>query len=403
MQLTQTISSSPENLGTTHTLINSENLQWLKHELETNQLNLAGNLDVCYIDPPYNTGNTTDSGFAYHDDREHDEWLTFMEERLTILQQFLKPTGVIIASIDDSEVHHLRILLDKVFGRNNFVAQITIDGGANKNNARFFSVTHEYMLVYAKSLTKLKKSGIKWRQSREGVHLLLNQYELLKEEGKTPEEITVFLKKWVKDQPFTPRLKKFHNADKNGLYTYVDLSVPGNRYEYEVFHPVTGKVVAEPSRGWGLNKEKFDKLVEDDMIIWGKDEKGQPLKKLYLVDKKDQLMKSVLAYPSRSSTHILENLLGKRGAFAYPKNLEMMKDVLDYIMPEDGVVLDCFAGTGTTGHAILELNAENLSRRKFVLVTNNENNIFDEVTFPRLQKVHDNLRSSDAIDVWNNN
>lgn len=367
-----------------HLLIQSENLQWLEDQTTHNTLQLLGNVDTIYIDPPYNTKNNT---LTYNDNRTQKDWVDFMEKRLMLLKNFLTPTGVILVSIDDSEIHHLRILLDQIFGAQNFIAQLTIDGGANKNNANFFSTTHEYILVYGNNVSKMKQTKTKWRQKREGTELLLNEYEKLKKEGYTVKQITTHMKQWVKTQPLTPRLKKFYNADDKGLYTYADLSVPGNRYQYEVLHPVTGKPVLEPSRGWGVRETKFKELVAADLIIWGDDENKQPLKKLYLTDKKDQLMKSVLAYPARTPTHQLEKMLGKRTAFTHPKNLQLIKDLIDYVTPTDGVVVDVFAGTGTTGHAIVDLNEEQNTARRYVLVTNNENNIFDNVTKPRLKQV----------------
>lgn len=367
-----------------HLLIQSENLQWLEDQTTHNTLQLLGNVDTIYIDPPYNTKNNT---LTYNDNRTQKDWVDFMEKRLMLLKNFLTPTGVILVSIDDSEIHHLRILLDQIFGAQNFIAQLTIDGGANKNNANFFSTTHEYILVYGNNVSKMKQTKTKWRQKREGTDLLLNEYEKLKKEGYTVKQITTHMKQWVKTQPLTPRLKKFYNADDKGLYTYADLSVPGNRYQYEVLHPVTGKPVLEPSRGWGVSETKFKELVAADLIIWGDDENKQPLKKLYLTDKKDQLMKSVLAYPARTPTHQLEKMLGKRTAFTHPKNLQLIKDLIDYVTPTDGVVVDVFAGTGTTGHAIVDLNEEQNTARRYVLVTNNENNIFDNVTKPRLKQV----------------
>ena len=367
-----------------HLLIQSENLQWLEDQTTHNTLQLLGNVDTIYIDPPYNTKNNT---LTYNDNRTQKDWVVFMEKRLMLLKNFLTPTGVILVSIDDSEIHHLRILLDQIFGTQNFIAQLIIDGGANKNNATFFSTTHEYVLVYGNNVSKMKQTKTKWRQKREGTDLLLNEYEKLKKEGYTVKQITTHMKQWVKTQPLTPRLKKFYNADDKGLYTYADLSVPGNRYQYEVLHPVTGKPVLEPSRGWGVSETKFKELVAADLIIWGDDENKQPLKKLYLTDKKDQLMKSVLAYPARTPTHQLEKMLGKRTAFTHPKNLQLIKDLIDYVTPTDGVVVDVFAGTGTTGHAIVDLNEEQNTARRYVLVTNNENNIFDNVTKPRLKQV----------------
>lgn len=369
-----------------HLVIESENLEWLKNQATINTYNLIGNVDVVYVDPPYNTGNNEKSGFTYNDKQAHDAWIKFMEERFIALKPFLTESSVILVSIDDSEVHYLRVLMDGIFGRKNFIAQIIVDGGANKNNANFFSVTHEYVIVYGVSVARLKKNKTKWRQKREGVDALFEKYEMLKSNHKSNTEITSVLKEWVKTQPFSKRLKVFYNADDKGLYTYADLSVPGNRYVYTVKHPITGKTVQEPSRGWGISEEKFWLLDEDGLIIWGTDETKQPLKKLYLSRDKDQLMKSVLAYPARTPTHELEKMLGKRGAFNNPKNLQLIKDLIDYVAPKEGTILDIFGGTGTTGHAVLELNATDSSNRRFVVVTKNENEIYSTVTKPRIEK-----------------
>lgn len=378
-----------------HWLFNGENLDALYHfNQEDSPYSLLGQVDVCYIDPPYNTGNGTDQGFVYNDNfrtkgDKHSQWLSFMKDRLEPLPSLLADTGVVIVSIDDSEVHRLRMLMDEMFGERNFIAQLIVDGGNPKNNARFFSVTHEYMLVYAKNLSALQRSGRKFRKERDGIDILLREYEKQK---RTLEDdytaITEHLKNWVKTQPLSKRLKVFYNADSRGLYTYADLSTPGkNGARYEILHPVTGKPCQVPSRGWGMSKAKMDALIADDMVIFGQDETQQPLKKLYLRNRKDQVQKSILEYPSRSSTHLLERILGRRSSFNNPKNLDMIQDLITLVCPDDGVVLDYFAGSGTTGHATVSANLKEGSSRKFVLVTNNENGIFDDVTYPRLQQV----------------
>jgi adenine-specific DNA-methyltransferase len=388
--------------GAYHTLIESENLVFLDDVLRDDSFDLKQAVDLCYIDPPYNTGNTEAQNFTYNDAfGGSDNWLQFMRARLAPLKEILKPTGVVVISIDDSEVHHLRVLCDEIFGARNFMAQLVIDGGNPKNNAKFFSITHEYMLVYAKNLSELNRSGIKWRKEREGIDLLLGEYENLKKAHKSNyAKITSDLKKWVKTAPLSKRLKVFYNADKNGLYTYADLSTPGNGARYDVLHPVTGKPSQVPSRGWGLSEEKMAQLIADDMILFGADETFQPLKKLYLQNRKDQVQKGILEYPSRSSTHLLEKLLGRRSSFNNPKNLQMMMDIIDLILPSKGVVLDYFAGSGTTGHAVVELNARDGGSRRFVMVTNNENEIFDTVTLPRVQQVLETIKTTDGLKVY---
>jgi adenine-specific DNA-methyltransferase len=372
-----------------HILIKADNKDFLEEVMDTDKLNLRNTIDLCYIDPPYNTGNTKVNGFVYHDDfQDSASWLEFMRKRLTPLPVILKDTGVILVSIDDSEVHRLRVLMDEIFGTRNFIAQLVVDGGNPKNNAKFFSISHEYILVYANNLNKLRKSGIKWRKRREGIDLLLKEYKQQKKiHGNDYNKITTHLKTWNKQAPLTPRLKLFYNADEKGLYTYADLSTPGNGPQYDVIHPITLKPCQVPSRGWGVSKENMANLIETNQIIFGETETMQPMKKLYLKDEKDQVQSGILSYPSRSSTHLLEKLLGRRSSFNNPKNLRMMMDLIDLICPENGTTLDYFGGSGTTGHAVIELNRTKHATRKFILVTNNENDIFDTVTLPRLETV----------------
>ena len=370
----------------THLLVQAENKTFLSHPQEI--LNKE-TIDTCYIDPPYNTGSQT---FTYEDKKDTPAWSLFMKERLTPLIPLLKPTGVILVSIDDSEVHTLRTLMDEIFGKKNFIAQLVIDGGNPKNNARFFSISHEYILVYAKNLNQLRKSGITWRKQREGIDTLFSEYSKSKKQhGDDYEKITQHLKKWVKTAPLSTRLKKFYNADEKGLYTYADLSAPGNGPRYDVLHPITQKPCQVPSRGWGYKKESMDSMIAEKMILFGKDETYQPMKKLYLQNKKDQVQNGIMSYPSRTTTHMLEKILGRRSSFSHPKSLNLMMDLIDLVTPDDGIVLDYFAGSGTTGHAVMELNKRDKdSQRTSILVTNNENNIFSDVTYPRLYKVWEN-------------
>lgn len=375
-----------DGLVVSHALVEADNSEFLKSVPAGDVYGLLGQVDTLYLDPPYNTRS---KDLTYQDSLSSDVWCVMMREVLLPAKLLLKPTGVVVVSIADESQHLLRGVMDDVFGAKNFIAQLVVDGGANKNNSTFFSVTHEYMVVYAVNLSALRKSGLKWRKERENVREVLTEWEKVKAAGMSHEQVTVHMKRWLKGQPgFSKRLKVFFNSEPRGLFTYADLSVPGNRYEYDVYHPVTGKKVVEPSRGWGLDETRFKQLVAEDMIIWGADETYQPLKKLFLSERKDQLMGSVLAYPARTPTHQLEKLIGRRSGFTNPKNLEMMKDVLDYVTPLDGVVLDYFAGSGTTLHAVLDLNAEQRnSVRRCVAVTNNEAGIFRDVAVPRIKAV----------------
>jgi adenine-specific DNA-methyltransferase len=357
------------------------------------QEDYAGKISTAYIDPPYNTGHSKHTGFAYNDsfqqaedDERHSTWLNMMEPRLLLAHSLLTPAGIIMMSIDDREVHHLRMLLDQIFGEHNFIAQLVWDGGTVKNNARFISATHEYVLIYTKNMGLLDSNGTVWREPREGSEQLIARYdELCAQYGDDYDKISAELKKWVKTAPLSKRLKVFTSVDERGLYTYADLSAPGSKGgTYEVLHPVTGKPCQNPSRGWGYTQEKMEQLITENRVIFGVDETAQPLRKLYLEDKLDQVRRSILNYPARSSTHLLEHMLGRRNAFNNPKNLEMIMDLIRLVTPADGIVLDFFAGSGTTGHAVLQLNHQDDGTRQFILATSNENDICRTVTHPRL-------------------
>ena len=373
-----------------HLLVKGDNLVGLYAVRDSHR----GTVDTCYIDPPYNTGNTNRTGFTYSDrfrtpadEERHSSWLSMMSARLEVARELLKPTGVILVSIDDNEVHHLRLLCDLVFGEHNFVAQMVWDGGTVKNNARLISGTHEYVLVYARSLAALYEAGVVWREPRPGVELLVQRYEQAKAIHKDDyEAIGRVLKKWVKTANISKRLKVFTGVDGRGLFTYADLSAPGGAgARYNVLHPTTGKPCQVPSRGWGYTEARMRELNDDNRLLFGPDEMSQPMRKLYLAEKLDQVRRSILDYPARSSTHLIEHMLGRRNAFNNPKNLDMLTDLIRLVAPKDAVVMDFFAGSGTTGHAVLRLNAEDGGTRQFILMTNNENNIFDKVTYPRLQ------------------
>jgi adenine-specific DNA-methyltransferase len=383
-----TVTSYGSAESPTHELYCMDNMVMLNYTSER----LLNSVDLAYIDPPYNTGNTLKTGFKYNDsfkdedNDKHSTWITFISPRLEFIRSSLKDTGVIVCSIDDSEYAYLKVEMDKVFGESNFIANIIVDGGALKNNVRFVSTTHEYLLVYAKNLSKLKASNSSWRSRREGVDIMLDKVEEFKVEFKNDfTEVSKALQAWLKTSNLSKRLKVFKYVDSKGVYTHSDLSSPNSKNHYEFMHPTTGLPVKTPSRGWAYSEDALQALVDKGEVEFFANEKFQPLKKLYLKSGEDQVIKSVWPeFPARSSTHLLQHMLGVRNSFNNPKNLDFMKHIIKTMSPKDAVILDVFAGSGSTGHAVLELNTLENSKRKFILCTTNENNIYDEVTKPRL-------------------
>jgi len=372
-----------------HSVIKSENLLFLTE----NAQNLKGKVDFIYIDPPKNLSKTAslskDKVTKPNRRKHHERWVDFMRIRLAASRPSLKNTGFIAASADDTIQPRLRLLMDEVFGEDNFIGMVTIDTGSVINNARLVSSSHEYLLLYAKSMPVLLKSGTKWRKKREGLDILRKQERKLRlKHGENYESITEELREWLKSQNFPQRLKQFYNADSKGLYTYSDLSAPRNGLYYEVINPSTGNPVSVPTRGWGVSEDTFGELIDSDQIIWGTTDSQQPLKKLYLKDTPDQVIRSVFSFPSRSPEKLLQKILGEEVSFEEPKDLEFMKHIIDVMTPKDALIMDFFAGSGTTGHAVLDLNYEDpTSSRKFILCSNDENSVYSHILKPRIEAI----------------
>ena len=369
-----------------HYAVKSENLAFLRDH----GARLKGTVDFIYLDPPDNAGRSRSLSNPRPTKRGHDKWFGFMHPRLQAAHPYLKETGVIAVSIGDAELPRLRLILDEVFGEENFIGMITIDTGNVTNNARLISASHEYLLLYAKNLQALLKSGVKWRTSREGLASVRREEKKLRSlHGDDYARMSEELKEWYRTQDLPSRLKQFNGVDGRGIYAYSDLSAPKNGLHYDVVNPNTGKKVAVPSRGWGVSEETFLDLIETDQIIWGATEKQQPLKKLYLKDTPDQVVRSVMSLPSRSPERLLRRILGEDVEYAQSKDLDFMKHLIEVFTGEDALILDFFAGSGTTGHAVLELNYENpeVSKRSFILVTNDEHEVYSKVLLPRLEAV----------------
>lgn len=388
-------------------IIHGDNLKALKALLPL----YAGKIRCVCIDPPYNTGN---EGWAYNDnvnspmmqdwlgkvvDREdltrHDKWLCMMMPRLKILKDLLMTEGVILVSIDDNEAQHCRCLMDEVFGEENFIAQLIWEKG-RKNDAKLFSVGHEYMLVYARSLARLKELKTIWREVKPGAQELWDKYCELKVTCKgKQEEIEANLQNWLKSLPQkhpAKALGRYRRIDQYGPWRDRDISWPGGGGpRYDVIHPVTKSPCKVPERGWGFaTPEAMQKQIDMGLVIFREDHTEPPFRKAHLkpipeelaedavfdedTEEADteigmQVMPSVLYKQSQVTTKYLRQFMGDI-RFENPKDHEVLARIIRYVLADnkEAVVLDSFAGFGTTGHAVLSLNAEDGGKRRFILV-----------------------------------
>lgn len=325
----------------------------------------------------------------------HDKWLCMMMPRLKILKDLLKTEGVILVSIDDNEAQHCRCLMDEVFGEENFIAQLVWEKG-RKNDAKLFSVGHEYMLVYARSLTRLKELKIIWREVKPGAQELWDKYcELKAACGGKQEEIEANLQNWLKSlsqKHPAKALARYRRVDEYGPWRDRDISWPGGGGpRYDVIHPVTKKPCKVPERGWGFaTPEAMQKQIDMGLVIFREDHTEPPFRKAHLKPISEELaedavfdedagevdaeigmqvMPSVLYKQSQVTTKYLRQFMGDI-KFENPKDYEVLTRIIRYVLAgsKEAIVLDSFAGLGTTGHAVLSLNAEDGGRRRFILV-----------------------------------
>ena len=408
-------------------VVHGDNLKALKSLLPY----YAGKVKCIYIDPPYNTGKEK---WVYNDnvsspmiqewlgkvvDREdltrHDKWLCMMWPRLRLLKDFLTDDGVILISIDDNEGHHLRIAMDEILGEENFVAQIVWEKG-RKNDAKFLSTGHEYMLVYARSLARLRELKTVWRETRPGAQELWDKYqELRKKRGDAYKSIENDLRDWFKDltkEHPAKGLARFRRVDKFGPWRDRDISWPGGGGpRYDVDHPVTRKPCKVPERGWIYpTVEKMRQMIDLGLVEFREDHTEPPFRKAHLRPVPDELfeddelpdqadedgeqedlglqvMGSVIYKQSQVTIRLFRQIMGDV-KFNNPKDHEILARIFNYVTNADpkAIFLDAFSGSGTTGHSVLDLNRGDGGARRFILIES-ENKYINALTCERLTRV----------------
>lgn len=394
--------------GSGNLIVQGDNLEALKALLPY----YAGQVKCIYIDPPYNTGN---EGWEYNDNvnspeirrwlgqvvgkegetlDRHDRWLCMMYPRLKLLREFLKPDGVIIISIDDFEVYRLRCILDEIFGGQNFIAQLVWDK-TRKNDAKLFSTGHEYAIVYAKSLQTLKDLKTVWREQKPGAREIVEEWSRLKRVFFDDfENIQTALRDWFKKLPQShpsKKLSRYKWVDKFGPWRDRDISWPGGGGpRYDVIHPITKQPCQVPEAGWRYSTQvEMLRQITVGLVEFRKDHTQPPFRKAYLISIQEELetqtddseqeeadaadagllvMASVIQKQAQVSVKLLRKIFEGKKVFPNPKDHEVIMRLIRYVTGPNDIILDSFAGSGSTGHAVLQLNKEDNSFRHFVLI-----------------------------------
>ena len=365
-------------------LIESENFQALNLLEER----YREQVKCIYIDPPYNTG---DDGFIYKDSYQHSSWLSMVNDRLSKARAFNKADGTIIISIDDVEVERLADSLDRTYGPNNELATLIWDRN-RKNDAKFFSVGHEYMLVYARDRGLLEDKGVKFREPKEGLEDAKAEFERLRKRygddwQKVKDGWVAFFDNIPVADP-RRRLLRYTKVGPRGPYRDDgNINWPGGGGpRYEVLHPETNKPVKVPTSGWRYkNLARFWEIYKDGKIVFGPDETTVPSTVSYLFENSDQVMPSVFYSYAQTAAQEFNHLFRERGVFDNPKNWRDILRLITYLADDEDTILDFFAGSGTTAHSVINANRKDGGSRGYVLVEMGE--YFDSVLKPRIMKV----------------
>ena len=349
-----------ENKDSKNVFLTGDNLDVLKHL----QKAYSNSIDFIYIDPPYNTGS---DGFVYNDrfnltddqlrdtlnftDDEinrlkilngrssHSAWLTFMYPRLKVAQQLLKDTGVIFVSIDDNEQANLKLLMDDIFGEGNFIANVIWQHSIQpKGYLGNFSIHHNHTLVYSKT------------QKFE-----LGSLERTEEHNKA-----------------------YSNPDNDPNGDWRSGDVRNALYRPNLIYPIStpsGKIIEAPEKGWRWSKETIEEKIKTGEIIFSEDE-TRIIRKIYLNKLEGRAPETIWfgkeVGTTRDGNRVIKELFDGVLPFDTPKPVELIKKALQLSNRKDAIVLDFFAGSGTTAHATMQLNAEDDGNRQFILATIDE-------------------------------
>jgi adenine-specific DNA-methyltransferase len=360
------VGDSSQNL-----IVHGDNLEALKALMPF----YAGKVKCIYIDPPYNTGN---EDWIYNDKvnspkikkwfgkvvgneaedlNHHDKWLCMMMPRLKLLRDLLRDNGVIFISIDDNEHCHLKMLMDEIFGAENFVSNIIWQKKyTQSNDAKYFSATHDFIICYGKNI--------------ENPKFKINLLERTEEQNA--------------------RYKNPDNDQRGPWMSQpIQVKTPSDSYIYEIITPVGKKFLPPQGRSWQFGLERYKELVKENRIWFGANGQNVPRIKKFISDVQDGVVpKTIWMYDEVGSNddakREIKNIFSDN-PFATPKPTKLLKTIFKISSNKDDIILDSFAGSGTTGHAVLDLNKEDGGSRKFILVEM-EDTVAKDITAERVKR-----------------
>jgi adenine-specific DNA-methyltransferase len=379
-------------------VINSENFQCLNFLQNRHK----GGVGTIYIDPPYNTEDDRKKGkFLFKDCFENSTWLAMMFQTTSLAACLMSKVGSFFASCDENELFNLTPMLMGVFGNDNFVENICWNKRIPKNDKGIGNI-HEYILLFSKdkALRKQVLEDASYVMRKEAVNDIYALLSKMKLRNIPLEKAQAELKKYYKKQDFDRGITLYCELDKDyEPWGKINMSWPNAKTygpRYTIINPLTNKPVPIPQRGWRWKEDTFqaalndgdEYVLPDGSMMKGKvwfanDDHTQPSSITYLKDVEKFLLRSIISLKSDGS--IILGDMGLADKFDYPKPVDLIETLLYSVQETNGIILDYFAGSGTTAHAVINLNRNDEGHRKYILVEMGE--YFDTVTRPRIEKV----------------
>lgn len=362
------------------------------------------NIDVIYIDPPYNTGKKdfiyNDKIVENEDGYKHSKWLSFLEKRLRLAQKLLKPSGIIFISIDDNELAELKLLCDSIFDERNFISILSIENNPKgRKNSNFISTSNEYCLIYAKNkdksyfLENIPKSIKDLSKDEDGNYVHNSGKRILVGKNEFNEEVkdfssdkhySVYYNKETNDMILRKEAKisdedeDLKYAGYERYYSYKNNHFVLNTYSYHKFYDLFQKN-ALAFKDKKIYEKNYSTMIRMKSMVINKSYKA-------IIDNKEKDFQIDVKTTS-AGTELKKIFNTDVIPFNNPKNTGLIKLLLSLIENKNALVLDFFAGSGTTAQAVLELNKEDKGKRRFILCNNNENNICEDITYERIKRV----------------
>lgn len=362
------------------------------------------NIDVIYIDPPYNTGKKdfiyNDKIVENEDGYKHSKWLSFLEKRLRLAQKLLKPSGIIFISIDDNELAELKLLCDSIFDERNFISILSIENNPKgRKNSNFISTSNEYCLIYAKNkdksyfLENIPKSIKDLSKDEDGNYVHNSGKRILVGKNEFNEEVkdfssdkhySVYYNKETNDMILRKEAKisdedeDLKYAGYERYYSYKNNHFVLNTYSYHKFYDLFQKN-ALAFKDKKIYEKNYSTMIRMKSMVINKSYKA-------IINNKEKDFQIDVKTTS-AGTELKKIFNTDVIPFNNPKNTGLIKLLLSLIENKNALVLDFFAGSGTTAQAVLELNKEDKGNRRFILCNNNENNICEDITYERIKRV----------------